>query len=102
MKTKFSKSVNPKALAALKFIKAYYKRHKYPPCIREIAEALGGLSTSVVTFYLQDLKARRLIKMTPGVSRSYVPIEVFSDPCEGCTYKEYAESSKELIYHVVA
>ena len=78
---------NPKALQVLVFIRSYYDECKYPPCVREIGEAVGITSTSVVNYYLVDLHDRKLIKMTPKVARSYVPIEVFDEkftPCPEC------------------
>ena len=82
---------NPKALKVLEFIRSYYDEHKYPPVIREIGDAVGISSTSVVNYYLVDLRDRKLIRMTPYVARSCVPIEIFDEKviiCPECERRE--------------
>ncbi len=58
----------------LNFIKEYLEKHGYPPSIREIGEATGISSTSVVTYYLKQLEALGLIRRGQNVSRAILPI----------------------------
>ncbi len=59
----------------LKFIKAYLDQHGYPPSIREIGEATGISSTSVVTYYLKQLEEMGLIRRGQNVSRAILPLQ---------------------------
>jgi repressor LexA len=51
------------------FIEHFITRHGYPPTIREIGEAVGIASTSVVNYNLNKLVERGLIERSPDVSR---------------------------------
>jgi repressor LexA len=53
----------------LKFITTFIGTHGYPPTIREIGEAVGIASTSVVNYNLNKLVDRGLIDRAPKVSR---------------------------------
>jgi repressor LexA len=53
----------------LKFIERFIDNHGYPPTIREIGEAVGIASTSVVNYNLNKLVDRGLIERAPKVSR---------------------------------
>jgi repressor LexA len=53
----------------LGFIESFISRHGYPPTIREIGEAVGIASTSVVNYNLNKLVERGLIERAPEVSR---------------------------------
>lgn len=58
----------------LNFIKEYLEKNGYPPSIREIGEATGISSTSVVTYYLKQLEELGLIRRGQNVSRAILPI----------------------------
>ncbi len=53
----------------LKFIAQFLDRRGYPPTIREIGEAVGIASTSVVNYNLNKLVDYGLIERVPEVSR---------------------------------
>ncbi len=53
----------------LQFIEDFVQQHGYPPTIREIGEAVGIASTSVVNYNLNKLVDRGYIERTPKVSR---------------------------------
>lgn len=53
----------------LQFIENFLQLHGYPPTIREIGEALGISSTSVVNYNLNKLVDYGYIERTPKVSR---------------------------------
>jgi repressor LexA len=70
----------------------------YPPSIREIGEAVGITSTSVVTYYLKQLtemgkierdpKFSRAVRLTDPISRELVKIPILGPiaarPCPRC------------------
>ncbi len=53
----------------LDFIEKFINDHGYPPTIREIGEAVGIASTSVVNYNLNKLVERGYIEREPEVSR---------------------------------
>jgi repressor LexA len=53
----------------LDFIQKFYQEHLYPPTIREIGEAVGISSTSVVNYNLNKLVDAGLIERNKDVSR---------------------------------
>lgn len=53
----------------LDFIEKFINEHGYPPTIREIGEAVGIASTSVVNYNLNKLVERGHIEREPEVSR---------------------------------
>jgi repressor LexA len=53
----------------LDFIESFIGAHGYPPTIREIGEAVGIASTSVVNYNLNKLVEHGLIERAPKVSR---------------------------------
>jgi repressor LexA len=53
----------------LNFIETFIAQHGYPPTIREIGEAVGIASTSVVNYNLNKLVEYGLIDRAPKVSR---------------------------------
>ncbi len=53
----------------LVFIQDYYQEHLYPPTIREIGEAVGISSTSVVNYNLNKLVDAGMIQRNKDVSR---------------------------------
>jgi repressor LexA len=58
----------------LNFIQEYLEKNGYPPSIREIGEATGISSTSVVTYYLKQLEELGLIRREQNVSRAILPV----------------------------
>jgi repressor LexA len=54
----------------LDFIGEYVNRHGYPPAIRDICEATGISSTSVVTYYLKQLTEMGKIERDEKSSRA--------------------------------
>jgi repressor LexA len=53
----------------LSFIETFLNKNGYPPTIREIGEAVGIASTSVVNYNLNKLADRGFIERAPDVSR---------------------------------
>jgi len=54
----------------LNYLDKRLSEHRYPPSIREIGEATGISSTSVVTYYLKQLVEFGLIERDPKFSRA--------------------------------
>lgn len=54
----------------LEFIDKYVRERGYPPAIREICEATGISSTSVVTYYLKQLAEKGLLERDEKNSRA--------------------------------
>ena len=54
----------------LEFIRQFYQEHLYPPTIREIGEAVGISSTSVVNYNLNKLVNAGMIERNKDVSRA--------------------------------
>jgi repressor LexA len=77
----------------LDFVDAYVTKHSYPPSIREIGEAAGISSTSVVTYYLKQLtemgkierdeKNSRALRLSHPVSRDLVKIPILGPVAAG-------------------
>ena len=67
MSTEFSLSDRQESI--LVYIIRYLREHKIPPSIRNIGEAVGISSTSVVNYNLTKLQEMGLIDRTPEVSR---------------------------------
>lgn len=61
--------------AVLEAIKAFWVAEGFSPSIRDIMEATGISSTSVVRYHIIKLERAGVIERTPGVARSYVLIE---------------------------
>lgn len=51
-------------------ISIYIRQHGYSPTIRELVEATGAGSTSVVTYRLEALQAAGLVDWLPGAART--------------------------------
>ncbi len=51
------------------FIREYLEAHNYPPTIREIGQAVGISSTSVVKYNLERLEEKGLIERSDDISR---------------------------------
>lgn len=51
-------------------IAAYVDEHGFPPTVREIGDAIGVNSTSLVSYYLKRLEERGLIVREPSMSRA--------------------------------
>lgn len=77
----------------LDFVEAYVTKHSYPPSIREIGEAAGISSTSVVTYYLKQLtemgkierdeKNSRALRLSNPTSRDLVKIPILGPVAAG-------------------
>ena len=51
------------------FIRKHMRKNGYPPTVREIGEAIGVKSTSLVTYYLKQLEEMNMIERDHNVSR---------------------------------
>jgi repressor LexA len=51
------------------FLQEYVEANGYPPTVREIGQAVGIKSTSLVSYYLKSLDKKGLIDREPSVSR---------------------------------
>ncbi len=51
-------------------IEAYVAEHGFPPTVREIGDAIGVNSTSLISYYLKRLEERGLISREPSMSRA--------------------------------
>ena len=77
----------------LDFVDVYVGEHSYPPSIREIGEAAGISSTSVVTYYLKqltemgkierDLKSSRALRLSHPPSRELIKIPILGPIAAG-------------------
>ena len=56
--------------AILQFLVIYIEEHRFPPTLREITQATGASSTSVVQRDLLDMEALGIISRSPGKARS--------------------------------
>lgn len=56
----------------LNFIRAYTRRHGYPPSMREIGDGVGLSSLSSVAYQLDRLELEGKITRNPRISRSVV------------------------------
>ncbi len=61
--------LSPRQLELLRFIDAYVEENRYPPSIREIADARGVTSTNGVAQALDLLQRKGLVWRAPGRSR---------------------------------
>ncbi|MCS6910909.1 MAG: transcriptional repressor LexA [Anaerolineales bacterium] len=61
--------LSPRQQEILKFISRFSEEHQYPPTIREIGEAVGISSTSVVNYNLDKLAEAGYIVRTKRMSR---------------------------------
>jgi repressor LexA len=64
------KGITDRHLKILEFIDAYMQEHGYPPSIRDICDATGISSTSVVTYYLKQLEELHMIERDEKNSRA--------------------------------
>jgi SOS-response transcriptional repressor LexA len=72
----------------LDFIRAHRTEHGYSPTLREMCVALRVASHTAVNEHLAGLERKGLIRRSPNVSRSVVPVE--SAPDEACSHPRYA------------
>ena len=70
------KGLTERHLKILEFINAYVNDHGYPPSIRDICDATGISSTSVVTYYLKQLTEMGKIERDEKSSRALRLTEV--------------------------
>jgi repressor LexA len=64
------KELSERQRNAFDFIKNHMQMNGYPPTVREIGEAIGVKSTSLVTYYLKQLEERGLITREASKSRA--------------------------------
>lgn len=68
----------------LDFIKSFRAKNGFSPTIREVGSAFGIKSLRGVTVTLDALEAKGLLKRTPGIVRSMVPVgPVEADEVQG-------------------
>jgi len=65
-----AKQIPERQQKVLDCIAQYVDEHGYPPTVREIGNAIGVNSTSLVTYYLKRLEERGLILREPSMSRA--------------------------------
>jgi repressor LexA len=65
----YSSDLSDRQQKMLEMIQAYLLRFDYPPTIREIGEAVGISSTSVVTYNLDKLERKGYIRRNRDISR---------------------------------
>ena len=53
----------------LTFLEGYIEENGFPPTVREIGDAIGVTSTSLVSYYLKSLESRGLIDRASSISR---------------------------------
>ena len=64
------KTLSAKQQSILRFIRDFIREHDYPPSIRDIQEACGISSTSVVDYNLKALERLGHIRRDREVSRA--------------------------------
>jgi len=69
MMVRKSKGLGERHQKILEFLQEYQRDNQYPPSIREIGEATGISSTSVVNYYLDQLEKLNLIERDRKISR---------------------------------
>ena len=62
--------------AILGFLREFWSRHHYGPSVREIGQAAGGLSTSVVLYHIERLEAQGLVQREAKTARTLRLVEV--------------------------
>lgn len=66
--------MTPLKRSILKYMEEYYEENGYPPSIREICDAVGQPSTSVVRYSMGMLiKSGHLAEGIPGAARTIIP-----------------------------
>jgi len=66
---------NNTTVAVLRAIAAFWDREGFSPSIRDIMDATGISSTSVVKYHILKLERAGRLRWTPRVARSYVVVE---------------------------
>jgi len=61
--------------AVLRAVRAFWAERGFSPCIRDIMDATGVSSTSVVKYHILKLERAGALRRTPRVARSYVVVE---------------------------
>ena len=56
-------------------IREHWARNGYPPAVRDLCAALGGVSTSTIQYHLGKLEERGWIERDPYVARSIRLVE---------------------------
>lgn len=63
------KQLNARQQAMYHFLQGYLRAHGIPPTIREIGDALGIKTTSLVHYYLRQLEQKGLIQLVAHAAR---------------------------------
>lgn len=66
-------TTNSRLVAVLNAVNNHWMQHRIPPTRREIADATGINSTSMVSEYLRQLKENGVLRMDDKKARSVVP-----------------------------
>lgn len=64
-----------KELTILGYIVKYRAERGYSPSLREIGKNHGIRSTSLITYYLNNLEKAGKLKRDPNTARSLIPVE---------------------------
>lgn len=62
-------------LTILEFIKKFRAERGFSPSLREIGVKHGIRSTSLITYYLNNLEKAGKLKRDPNTARSLIPVE---------------------------
>jgi repressor LexA len=93
------KGINERHQKILEYLSRRQDKQRYPPSIREIGEATGISSTSVVTYYLKQLEEMNLIERDHNVSRGVRLNVEYQKPVERASMvaRNIASSINELL-----
>src|SRR5574341_1295372 len=69
------KDLSVKQRRILEYIRGFINEHDYPPSIRQIQDACGISSTSVVDYNLKGLETRGVIRRDREISRGIEVLE---------------------------
>lgn len=89
------KGLSERQIKILEVLDGFQKDHGYPPSIREICENAKVSSTSVVNYYLEQLKEMGLIERDDRVSRGIRLVQPLSEILPG-----YAAAAKKAAQQV--
>ncbi len=67
---KHSRTENPRVRKLILFIHEFKESRDYSPCVREMGDAVGINSTSVVMYYLQKLRDSGVLDYNPMEART--------------------------------
>lgn len=95
------KGLSERQIKILEVLDSFQKDHGYPPSIREICENASVSSTSVVNYYLEQLKEMGMIERDDRVSRGIRLMQPLSELLPGhATAKEAARKLRQTVEEV--